>query len=294
MNPNVPPELDAVIDRALAKDRDRRYQSMDELKAELGRLRPLLEPRDSDPLGVSGETSAFFTPPEGDALAAPPAKSALSLEAPTLQAELAVIEPWDAVARDARDFLERGAGVLCWFRVPLGGIAYPVGFRSSLQPALENRRIREIRLVLDSAGGATPQIWSKQVMPLIRSWAKRRKRALLAHTEAHRGRFYDPSTNQAILSWIITDLSTEFVPSFKLFLSSKAAGGAELSQADADGSEVEIEILLATTVRNVRTGDGSQHTLRVPDAVLRTRTSADEGLVATLTRIARRWDAMFE
>src|SRR3954451_16457643 len=55
--------------------------------------------------------------------------------------DIALIPPWEAVARDGNEFARTGAGTMYWFRVPLGGLSYPEGFRHFLQPALENDRI---------------------------------------------------------------------------------------------------------------------------------------------------------
>jgi len=43
LNPSLPPKLEDVINRALEKDRDLRYQHADEIKSELKRLMRDLE-----------------------------------------------------------------------------------------------------------------------------------------------------------------------------------------------------------------------------------------------------------
>jgi class 3 adenylate cyclase len=74
---------------------------------------------------------------------------------------------WEAVARDGRDFAANGAGMMYWFKVPLGGLCYPEGFRNFLQPALENPRIHKIRFMLDNTTERIPRIWADLVLPQI-------------------------------------------------------------------------------------------------------------------------------
>ena len=114
LNPEVPDELARIIDKALEKDRRLRYQTASDLRSDLARLR-----RDADSHSVQVR---------GD------------VDRKEVQ-RLRIIHPWEAVARDGREFAKQGVGIMYWFRVPLGGICHPEGFRNALEPALDNPRI---------------------------------------------------------------------------------------------------------------------------------------------------------
>jgi serine/threonine protein kinase/Tfp pilus assembly protein PilF len=60
LNLEIPEVLDAIIFKALEKDRDLRYQSAAELRADLKRLRRDL---DSGKMSLSGRTASYATPP---------------------------------------------------------------------------------------------------------------------------------------------------------------------------------------------------------------------------------------
>ncbi len=83
-----------------------------------------------------------------------------------------------------------------------------------------------------------------------------------------------------LLTWVATDLSEEFSPSFKL-----------LVDPDMDElGESQAQIFLSTVTRNVRLSDGKRRTIRIPDTILRVRSSEDESLLQALGRIANQWD----
>jgi len=208
--------------------------------------------------------------------ATPPATGALT--------QATVIRPWELVARDGRAFATTGGGAMYWFRVPLGGISYPEGFRSFLQPALENDRITKIRFVLDATVGPIRGVWNDLVLPLVSSWGSSRDQELDWRADTHGGRIVINDARGRTLSWIFVDLSREFTPCFKLLV-------PDLDSEEH--TESEAQIFLSTAGRTVRLGDGTDHVIRVPDAVLRIRPGQHEALLHALNAVANQWDSQF-
>ena len=225
LNSDVPAELERIITKALEKDRPLRYQTASDLRSDLARLK-----RDIDSHPVEARVDV--------------ARGGVQ--------RLRIIHPWEAVARDGREFARQGVGIMYWFRVPLGGICHPGGFRNSLQPALDNPRISKLRFVLD---------------------------ALDRHDDG--GRLVEQVEGTTLLTWVATDLSEEFSPSFKLLVDDP--------DMDEPG-ESQAQIFLSTVTRNVRLSDGKRRTIRIPDTILRVRSSEDASLLHALGRIANQWD----
>jgi class 3 adenylate cyclase len=198
--------------------------------------------------------------------------------------DVAVIRPWEMVARDGRDFAGQGAGAMYWFRVPLGGISYPEGFRSFLQPALENEGITKIRFVLDGTLDPIRRVWDGLVLPLLSDWGAERGDTFEVEGSGDRGRVrLSPDTGK-VLSWVFVDLSREFSPCFKLLVS-------DLERDDV--TESEAQVFLSTAARTVWLQDGSQEIIRVPDSVLRIRRGSNEALLHALNAVANQWDSLF-
>ncbi|MDA1348126.1 MAG: adenylate/guanylate cyclase domain-containing protein [Chloroflexi bacterium] len=211
------------------------------------------------------------------------AKAPSQKSEPSAPKQLRLVRPWEAVARDGRDFAEKGGGMMYWFKVPLGGICYAEGFRSFLAPALENQRITKIRFLLDSSIPIYQEIWNGLVLPLLVEWATKENRAFVVEELEGAGRFYEESTNKRV-EWVMVDLSAELSPCFKLFVD------------DPDNNidvESEAQIFLSSASRTVRLGNGALGFVRIPDAVLRIGTQDDEALIHTLNSLSNQWDALF-
>ena len=168
-----------------------------------------------------------------------------------------------------------------WFRVPLGGICHSEGFRNTLQPALDNPRISKVRFVLDSSAPTVQPAWDGLVIPLLQAWAKRTDREIAIDRYDDGGRLVEQVKGITLLTWVATDLSEAFSPSFKLLVDDP--------DMDEPG-ESQAQIFLATVTRNVRLSDGTRRTIRVADTILRVRSSEDESLLDALGRIATQWD----
>ena len=195
-----------------------------------------------------------------------------------------VARSWELVARDGRDFAERGAGMMYWFKVPLGGVCYPEGFRNFLQPALENPDVTKIRFMLDSAADTIPQIWLDLVCPLLEDWAISAGFPYELEGDEIGGRFDAVADHPVHLGWVSGDLSMDFTPCFKLLV----------PDPDSDHmTESRAQIFLSTAVRSVRFKDGSINSVRVPDSVLRVEPQGNADLLQALNVSANQWDPMF-
>jgi class 3 adenylate cyclase len=248
--------------------------------------------RGDPPLELYEPYNANFRRPmrrlRGEKVATARARSSTPAARPAAPAPTAgavtVIRPWEAVARDGRDFAEKGAGVMYWFRVPLGGVAYPEGFRSFLQPALENDRIPKIRFVLDATVPPIRRVWSALVLPLVYAWAEESGRSATTDESEGRGRIAFDGPAAKTLSWAFVDLSREFTPCFKLLV-------ADI-ESEAVGAS-EAQIFLSTATRRVFLGDGTDDVIRIPDAVLRIGSAQHEALLHALNAVANQWDSLF-
>jgi class 3 adenylate cyclase len=197
-------------------------------------------------------------------------------------AAVRIIRSWESVARDGREFAERGAGMMYWFRPPLGGISYPEGFRSFLQPALENPRITKIRFVLDGASPVISHTWFDLVIPQVEEWANGRGRRFQRVGNEHAGSLLWEAPKA--LSWIFVDVSREYAPVCKLLV----------HDPDTDvETESQAQIFLSTAARTVRLKDGSLQTVRIPDVILRVGATGNEALLHALNSVANQWDALF-
>jgi len=197
--------------------------------------------------------------------------------------QLRLARSWESVARDGRDFAERGRGMMYWFKVPLGGVCYPEGFRNFLQPALANPRISKIRFILDSSVPIFGQIWHELVLPLVQDWAAHEQLEGRLAEQADGGRFTYGAPHRT-LAWALVNLAQEFTPCFKLLI----------HDPDTDEEvEPQAQIFLSTAARTVKFQDGTLQTVRIPDAVLRVSAQENDSLMYALNSVANQWDSLF-
>jgi hypothetical protein len=226
---------------------------------------------------LRGEKIATQEPPTAEAVAPPK-------PAPADREHLRLARSWEAVARDGREFAQTGAGMMYWFKVPLGGVSYPEGFRNFLQPALENPKIEKIRFILDQTVPKIPEIWTEHVIPLLQDWANKSERSFRLEQEDGGGRFFEDADTPTSVGWVFGDLSLEFTPCFKLLV----------PDPDTDEeTETRAQIFLSTAVRTFRFKDGGTHPVRIPDAVLRVDPEGNDSLLQALNSVANQWDALF-
>jgi hypothetical protein len=174
--------------------------------------------------------------------------------------------------------------MMYWFKVPLGGVCYPEGFRNFLQPALANPRISKIRFLLDSSSPIFLQIWHELVLPLMRDWAGQSKIDGRLEENPDGGRFIWESSRPKTLAWAFVNLSQEFTPCFKLLI----------HDPDTDEDvDPQAQIFLSTAARTVKFRDGSLQTVRIPDAVLRVSAQENDSLLYALNSVANQWDSLF-
>jgi class 3 adenylate cyclase len=71
-------------------------------------------------------------------------------------------------------------------------------------------------------------------------------------------------------------------------------GSVDVFGAHVDwAAEQSAQIFLSTANRMVRLADGTQRSIRIPDAVLRIRPGRHEALLHALNAVANQWDSLF-
>jgi len=198
--------------------------------------------------------------------------------------DLSIISGWDNIALDGRKFAELGCDELYWFKVPLGGICFEEGFKSFLQPALDNPKVTKIRFVLDNSIEGLQEIWNDYVIRLIEKWANKSERSFRKISIKDKGKYIENTTNPTSIEWIFTDLSDELTPSFKLFLDDPNTIEVPKSQAQIFVKMTERKIALKNDIRSVS----------IPNTIIRINEEDKSGIFNSLSEITCKWDSIFE
>ncbi len=109
LNPNLPAELERIINKALEKDRELRYQVASELRGDLKRLKREIDSGRSSSISSatpssatpSGTTPGATGPSAAAPNAAPPSSSTLSGSAPSEPAPVAAVSSASAIQQEA-------------------------------------------------------------------------------------------------------------------------------------------------------------------------------------------------
>lgn len=217
----------------------------------------------------------------GPVAAAAPAGSAGA--APPVARPIRVTSSAEGVGQDVKAFAERGAGIMYWFKAPLGDICYPEGFANFVLPALANPRITKLRFVVDRSNLAAPRIWQQSVFSQIQAWAaSERKRFRLSQKEGG-GSYVEDGGGPKSIQWVFRDLAGE-PTTFTLLLPDP-------------GSDVRIEpaaqIFLSTATRSVRVAEGGPQNVRVSESVMSLTEPENPSLFQALTGVTNQLVSLF-
>lgn len=194
-----------------------------------------------------------------------------------------VVSSCESVAQEVKAFAEQGAGIMYWFKAPLGDLCYPEGFRNFVLPALVNPRITKLRFVVDRSNLAAPRIWQQAVFSQIQSWASsERLRFRLSQREAG-GSYVQDGGGPKSVQWVFQDLNGEHT-SFTLFQDDPAADMR---------IDPRAQIMLSTSPRSVRLADGGLQNVRVSESLMTLQEAENPPLFQILTGMTTQLGSLF-